>query len=65
MDVEEHEGVEDNLEATCEVCGVALTDAEIESSREAGDRFLCTTHAEEETPVIGDGPPASDPSAET
>jgi hypothetical protein len=55
MDLEERTGVEDNLEQTCEVCGVTLSDAEIEASRETGGRFLCSTHAEEETPVVDDG----------
>lgn len=47
-------GVEDNLEQQCSVCGVVLSDAEIEMSREAGGPFLCTVHAEEETPVASD-----------
>jgi len=50
MDLEEHSGVEDNLERTCAVCGATLSEAEIEASRESG-RFLCTVHASEEVPL--------------
>ena len=50
MDLEEHSGVEDNLERTCSVCGAALSAAEIEASRESG-AFLCTVHASEEAPL--------------
>jgi recombinational DNA repair protein (RecF pathway) len=51
MDLEERAGVDDNLERTCAVCGATLSEAEIEASREAGGRFLCSTHASEEDPV--------------
>ena len=47
MDLDEQIGVEDNLERVCSVCGAALTQSEIETSREAGT-FLCTVHATEE-----------------
>jgi hypothetical protein len=51
MDLDEHTGVDDNLERSCAVCGAALSKAEIEVSRESGGRFLCSTHASEEEPV--------------
>lgn len=47
MDLDEHTGVDDNLERVCSVCGAVLTDREIEASRESG-AFLCTVHAAEE-----------------
>jgi hypothetical protein len=57
-------GVDDNLEQQCSVCGVSLDDREIEASREAGGPFLCSVHAEEETPVTGDEEPEEPTEAE-
>ena len=50
MDLEEHSGVEDNLERPCAVCGATRSEAEIAASRESG-RFLCTVHASEAVPL--------------
>lgn len=50
MDLDEHIGVEDNLERTCATCGATLTEREIEASRETGV-FMCTVHASEELPL--------------
>ena len=55
MDLDEHTGVEDNLAKTCAVCGAALTEAEIEASRESdAGTFLCTVHASEVLPLAED-----------
>ncbi len=59
MDLDEHTGVEDNLERVCSVCGATLTDREIEASRESG-AFLCTVHANEEVPLAEDAAPEAE-----
>ncbi len=53
MDLEERT-LEDNLQRTCEVCGVPLTDLEIHTAREAGGAFLCTVHSAEVLPAAED-----------
>ena len=60
MDLDEHTGVEDNLERVCTVCGATLTEAEIEASRESGT-FLCTVHASEEVPLAEETAPDAEP----
>ena len=50
---DEH-GVEDNFQRSCAVCETELTEAEIQSSRESGGPFLCSVHADQETPVAVD-----------
>jgi hypothetical protein len=52
MPLEEHT-VDDALPDRCEVCGVRLTEQEIQDARETDGPFLCTTHAAEELPVAG------------
>jgi hypothetical protein len=44
-------GVEADFARTCEVCGTALTEQEIEEARESGRPFLCSVHADEELPA--------------
>jgi hypothetical protein len=59
VDLDEHIGVEDNLERSCSVCGATLTVREIEASRESDTgAFLCTIHAAEEAPILDDVAPA-------
>ena len=58
MDLEEKSGVEDNLSRTCTICGAALTQQEIEASRESdAGVFLCTVHANEELPAVEEPAP--------
>ncbi|MDX6582586.1 MAG: hypothetical protein QOI10_1770 [Solirubrobacterales bacterium] len=64
MDLDEHTGVEDNLERNCGICGATLTAAEIEASRETGGPFLCSTHATEVLPVAEDAAPAGEDPAD-
>jgi hypothetical protein len=49
MDLEEHT-LDPVIEQTCAECGAKLTDAEIETSLEAGGPYLCSVHAAEELP---------------
>ncbi len=44
--------VEDNFSATCEECGAALTQQEIDDAREAGRPFLCSVHLAEDLPAV-------------
>ena len=53
MDLEEH-SLEPMLERSCEVCGVALTRAEIEAAQDVNGPFLCTVHSAEELPTAGE-----------
>jgi hypothetical protein len=60
MDLEE-QTLDEPFAERCTVCGVALTQGEIEAAREAGGPFLCTVHAAEELPAeddVSDAPPA-------
>ena len=45
------EPLEDNFASRCEVCGAALTEAEIAEAREAGRSFVCGLHAAELLPA--------------
>ncbi len=44
-------GLDENFETRCEVCGAALTVAEIEVARERGRPFACAIHAAELLPA--------------
>jgi hypothetical protein len=50
VDTEER-SIEETLEDRCEVCGTALSEAEILAARESGGPFVCSVHAAEELPV--------------
>lgn len=52
MSLEEHtlEQVGDR----CEVCGVKLTDAEIQTAMESGGPALCSVHAAEAEPALAE-----------
>ena len=43
--------VEDGLSTRCVVCGTTLTAAEIETAREVGQPFACSSHAAELLPA--------------
>ena len=59
MELEEREGVDPVIERRCGVCGVELTQREIQSALDSGGPYLCTMHANE-TVALDDGaePPA-------
>jgi hypothetical protein len=45
------EGLKDNFETRCEICGATLAAAEISEARELGRAFLCSLHAAELLPA--------------
>jgi hypothetical protein len=50
MGLEEH-SLDPVIERTCAECGAKLTQAEIETSLDAGGPYLCSVHAAEEVPL--------------
>lgn len=50
MDLEEH--TLDKTGERCEVCGVKLTDQELQAAMESGGPALCTLHAAEAEPAL-------------
>ena len=61
MALEEREGLDPVIEATCAECGTTLTASEIKASLESDGTYLCSVHAAEELPADDDegiaGPP--------
>lgn len=54
MDLEERTGVDPVIERTCAECGTKLTDAEIRTSLDTRELFLCTVHANDEVALDED-----------
>jgi hypothetical protein len=49
--IDDEQALQDNFGRRCEICGTALSEAEILDARELGRPFVCSQHAAETLPA--------------